>query len=363
MPEGSRSIGFRLGQRAITYRLEGGHVAVEDGVADATTVVVMADRDWDAVLKQTRTFVNLHLAGDLSFERGGFDGLVEWDPILKEMHCGIPVYDPARVDLSGLDVSRTFTLLDADDEIRAFLATTGFAHLKAVFTPEEIARLNDEVDRLAAQAVPGDDRSWWVTDADTNEQLCRLVYAGLSSPLIARFEADPRVARLGRLLYPDLQVAGDRMEGTSVLLKVPGRTVGLSNIPWHQDCGMGGHAICCPSIAVGIQLTGSSAATGNLLILPGSHGQSVHYDWPHRYPGAPVVEVDTDPGDVTVHVADVMHASPQPTGPGGRRTMYVTFYRPDLWEHVGQGQASNDLIRARAAEADALQRPGGGASN
>jgi hypothetical protein len=35
-------------------------------------------------------------------------------------------------------------------------------------------------------------------------------------------------------------------------------------------------------------------------------------------------------GDVTVHVQDLTHASPQPTGEGGRRTMYVTHYPPTL---------------------------------
>ena len=68
-----------------------------------------------------------------------------------------------------------------------------------------------------------------------------------------------------------------------------------------------------------------------------------------------MVAIDTEPGDVTVHVADLMHASPEPTGPGGRRTLYVTFYPPALWDHVGPGKAFNDVIRNRTAEADALR--------
>jgi hypothetical protein len=260
------------------------------------------------------------------------------------------------VDLSDLDLSRTFTAEDSDDDIRGFLSRVGFAHLRGVFGQDAMEALDAEVDRLAGTATPDDETSWWVEDADAKPRLCRLVYAGRRSELIAGFESDATIQRLGRLLRPDLEVVSDRMEGTSVLLKVPGKTNGLSNIPWHQDCGMGGHSIYCPSVAVGVQITGSDAARGNLLLVPGSHGQTLHYDWKNRYPDAPVVAVDTEPGDVTLHIADVMHASPEPTAQGWRRTMYITFFPPSVWEHVGPGQASNDLIRRKGSKAAALVR-------
>lgn len=117
---------------------------------------------------------------------------------------------------------------------------------------------------------------------------------------------------------------------------------------------MGGHQILCPSASVGISLTAMSAATGNLRVVPGSHGQTLPYRWESQMADVPVVEVDTEPGDVTVHVQDVMHASPQPTGEGGRRTMYVTFLPPTLWDHIGPGEAFNDLIRNRTEQAAAL---------
>jgi hypothetical protein len=72
--------------------------------------------------------------------------------------------------------------------------------------------------------------------------------------------------------------------------------------------------------------------------------------WNEKLPGVPVVEIDTAPGDVTVHVQDVMHASPRPAGAGGRRTMYTTYYPPTLWEHIGPGEAFNDLVRNRTQE-------------
>jgi hypothetical protein len=89
-------------------------------------------------------------------------------------------------------------------------------------------------------------------------------------------------------------------------------------------------------------------------MVPGSQGQALHVDWHRRLEGAPMVEVNTEPGDVTVHIQDVMHASPRPTAFGGRRTMYVTYYPAALWDHVGPGEAFNDLVRNRAKEVSRL---------
>ena len=244
------------------------------GSPTARTVVSLSDVAWIDLADQIRTPVHLHLAGELAYERGGFDHLAAWDPHLRHDHAGIPIYDPAAVDLRGVDVHRSFTLDDPDDELRSFLQTAGYLHVRDVFGAEAMAAANEEVDRLADPARPGDDRSWWATDADGTDRLCRIVYATLRSSALAALEADPAISRLGGLLGPDLRRAPDRMEGSGVLVKVPGRTKGLANIPWHQDCGMGGHGVFCPNLSIGIQLTGSSAATGNLTVVPGSHGQT-----------------------------------------------------------------------------------------
>jgi len=348
---------FSVDDAVVTYSVTGGSVLVEEGRGDGATAVRLSRRAWDDLVAQVRTFVGLYLGDELTFERGGFEQLADWDPVLRYLHAGLPPYDASRVDFEGRDPAATFGA-DADDtELAAQLGTMGYLHVKGVFSAEEMAAADREIDRLAALARPGDDQSWWVTTEDGSRALCRLVYTSLRSPLLAALEGDPRVQRLGTLLDPRLGVAPDRMEGTAVLIKVPGRTTGLSNIPWHQDCGLGGHAIFCPGVSVGIQITGSSAATGNLQVVPGSHGKVLHYRWQDRLHDVPVVTVDTAPGDVTVHIQDVMHASPKPTGAGHRRTMYVTHHPPTLWDHIGPGQAFNDLVRNRTEQVARLQGP------
>jgi hypothetical protein len=348
-----------VGEAAVTFRVVAGTVVVEEAPGAAGTdadVVVRLDRSaWDDLVRQLRTPINLLLADALVFERGTFGDLADWEVALRYVLTGVPPYDPARADLRGRDPRASYTLDDSDAELREQLETMGYLHLRGVFSAEEMAAANADVDRLASLAAPGDDTSWWVTLEDDQQALCRLIYATQRSEVLAALQDDPRVARLGRLLDPTLRLAPDRMEGSAVLIKVPGKTQGLSNIPWHQDCGMGGHSVLCPSVSIGIQLTGSSPETGNLLMVPGSQGQALHVDWHKRLTDAPVIEIDTSPGDVTVHIQDVMHASPKPTSTGGRRTMYVTFYPAALWDRIGPGEAFNDLVRNRTQEVARLR--------
>jgi hypothetical protein len=347
------SLTFLVDDRALTY------ASAPDGVSeseqpDGDTVVRLSPQAWHDLTAQLRTPINLLLAGELEFRAGGFDQLAAWDRTLRYLRAGIPPYDPEHTDLRGRDPHAAMTLDSTDAELRQQLETMGYLLIKGVFSAEEMAAANAEVDRLAAAAQEGDEQSWWV-GTDAGQRLCRLVYATERSTGLKALETDPRMTRLGHLLGTDMKVAPDRMEGSAVLLKVPGQTRGLSNIPWHQDCGMGGHAIFCPALSIGIQLTGSTPGSGNLLMVPGSHGQTLHYQWDKQV-DAPVVEIDTAPGDVTVHVQDVMHASPKPTAEGGRRTMYVTFYPPALWDHIGPGEAFNDLVRNRTQQVGALAR-------
>lgn len=352
------SLAVRVGDQLTTFQLVPGEGIAEDASSDtdAEVVVAMTAEAWADLTNQMRTIISLFLANELTLERGEFLQLMDWGPLLTRIYNEVPLYDPTRVDLSGVDLTRTFTLDDSDADMRAYLEATGYLHVRGVFSADEVAALNDEVDRLAALATRGDDESWWVTDEDGNDALCRLVYAGLRSELINDTEYDARVTRLGTLVDADLKPSHDRMEGVAVLLKVPGQTQGLSNIPWHQDCGMGGHAIFCPSVGVGIQLTGSNAETGNITFVPGSQGQSLNAAW-QQSSDIPIVAVDTEPGDVTVHIKDVMHASPKPTGDGSqgqRRTMYVSHFPPRMWDHVGERQAFNDLVRNRTEEVASL---------
>jgi hypothetical protein len=62
----------------------------------------------------------------------------------------------------------------------------------------------------------------------------------------------------------------------------------------------------------------------------------------------PVVAIDTEPGDCTLHFGDVLHAAPPPTGSGrGRRVLYVTFFPESTFASIPPGRGYNDLLLSR----------------
>ena len=147
------------------------------------------------------------------------------------------------------------------------------------------------------------------------------------------------------LVSPALRAATDRSDGHSVVIKHPDVREGLSDLPWHRDCGLGGHPVTCTTLNVGIQLDAATEATGRLHFVPGSWRYSCHRSDLAR---ARSVAVDTEPGDVTAHFGDVMHLAPPPTGTDpGRRTLYVTCMPPAAYGAIPPGKSYNDVILAR----------------
>ena len=103
---------------------------------------------WDDMTGQVRTIMNLLLSDDLAFERGGFEQLADWDPVLRYLHAGIPPYGPARTDLRGRDPFAAFTPDAADAELAAQLETTVHRHrvTTALGGPQSAIILVDDLD-------------------------------------------------------------------------------------------------------------------------------------------------------------------------------------------------------------------------
>ena len=61
-----------------------------------------------------------------------------------------------------------------------------------------------------------------------------------------------------------------------------------------------------------------------------------------------MVAIDTEPGDVTVHLGHLLHAAPSPTGDGpGRRALYASYVRPATIEYLGPMHGYNDVLFER----------------
>jgi len=314
-----------------------------DPTDDAPTVVDLDESAWSDFVHELATAAGLVYSGRARFERGAHADLERWEPALRALFSDRPIFDPAAPPPA--DPHRSFTLDAQREELRHALDANGFALVKHVFRPVEVTRLADTVERFRTMAAPGDGRSWWATRADGTRVVCRLIYLGLAAPDIAALSDDERVKSLASLASEPLRPVIDRADGHSVVIKHPGVVDGLSDLPWHRDCGLGGHPVTCPAINIGLQLDAATPDAGQLHFVPGTARYSCHRPDLGR---AHTVAVDTEPGDCTVHLGDVMHAAPPPSGAGpGRRALYVTFMPARAFEFIPAGQSYNDAIRAR----------------
>ena len=337
---------LRVGQAAVTL-VPGEIVMVRDGVdPSATCVVDFADeRAFADFWHEIRTVVGAQLSETISYERGSFVEFQAWEPALRALYSGRRVYDPAMVGED--DLTRVFRW-GSDDvaDIGAFTREHGFAVVTGVFDESEIAECNAEVDRIERAAAPDRPGSWWTTAEDGTALACQLHYTAMQSERLALLVSDPRVRALVDAFDPTLVSHSDRMNGDFAVLKRPGATSGITDLPWHIDCGLGGHGLMCPGLHIGVQLSASNHDVGAFQILADSHNASVRQDhvdldsWP-------VVTVDAMPGDVTLHVPHAMHAAPAPRDSGpGRRTLYLGFSSQEAHDVIGPGRSFDDLLSA-----------------
>ena len=178
--------------------------------------------------------------------------------------------DVTFVDADGgpLDLDRTFTIDDDRDEMAHFLEQAGFLHLRGVFDESEMAALgrrHRRVDRggdaRRRRLVVGDRRP------GRRPARARPVLPREVRRRCATLVADERYPWIGGLTG-DGHVHRDGGEG---LVKPLGIVRGLSDLPWHKDCGQGNHSYECNSLTCGISVTGADRVSGALGVIPGSH--------------------------------------------------------------------------------------------
>jgi len=337
---------------AFTYVPVSGGVEVVEGDADARTVIEISRDHWEAVVHDLESAPGLLYAGKVRCLRGNAMRFVRWEPGLRAMFQGRPIFDPDHVDLrdalgAPLDPTRSFSLVDDEKEMAHFLRAAGFLLVKGVFDAVEVEALRRHADEARELAVEGDKKSWWGRNVDGDVVLCRVTHAG-RIPELRALQSDPRLLRLKALSHvPLVSRTQGAEDGVSLLIKNPDMVEGLSDIPWHRDCGMGGHAAMCPVLIFSIYLHPSRPETGELRMLPGSHEASLGFANPGD-PDAPEgVPVVADPGDVSLHYGDIMHAAPPPTGDGPyRQCLLLAFARPDAFNHRGD-RSYNDVLLSR----------------
>jgi hypothetical protein len=350
--QGASPLAFRAeGGVAFTWVPTNSGVEVVEGDAGSATLVELSERTFSEFLHELLTASGAVRIGRAQVTRGTLAGWQRWEPAIQSLCSGRTIYSPAvwptLVDREGrpLDLHRSFSVGEDVDDMRHFLDRAGYIHIRKVFTKAETARFASEVEQVRAFTLPGDPFSWWSINADGHEVVTRINYLGRHSTVLDELCFDQRLLRFAQLAGPHMRVCNDRLDGPMVFVKHSNVVKGNGDLGWHVDDGIGGHPVMCPLIQAGIQLDHANPENGQLLVLAGSHRYTKHwYAWGEEI-DLPVVALETEPGDLTLHYGDTMHTTPPPTADGAsRRALYFKFAEPKTFDRIPTNCHYNDAL-------------------
>ena len=344
------SIGFRMAASGASYSYFPSGDSLELRADDsADTLVDLDEALWQGIVADLETAPALIYGGRLGDGcRGDMGKFMQWEPMLRSLYTRLPLFpsdgEPELKNRQGrgLNPEQHFDLA-ADDPaaMRDYLNVMGYLLLHRVFDNAEVQQLCDAGDSLRSAASPDDQASWWGKDGDGNDVVTRVLNGG-SHPVLRALASDPRILAMQSLMPEGLKgESPDDTDAITVLFKTPGMVEGLSDLPWHRDCGMGGHAAMCPVINLSIYLADATRESGELRFLPGSH----RYACPTPAANAGIA-VPARAGDVSLHYGDVMHGAPPPTSDTGPfRASVLMSFKPDFENHRGDRHYNDVLIK------------------
>lgn len=313
-----------------TLALEGDDLTVRAG-DNAPAAVHLSDDDLADVVNDLKTPMTFLTGGTLHMVRGDLGDFLDWWVVLRSLIDARPVHTRGAVtyhDREGnpLDLGRSFTPDDADDDMAHFLAQAGFLHLRGWFDTAVMVEISRDMDRALPTYARDDGRSWWAKTASGEDRCVRMQYFQEHSASVRELLAGDRFVRIGRLLDDgyEARAEGNRIEA---LEKPIGVVEGISDVPWHKDCSLGMHSYRCCGLTVGISVTGADARSGQLRVVAGSHRALVQPAFVRRDCDLPIVDLPTGTGDVTVHASCTLHMA-QPPVERERRVMYTGFGLP-----------------------------------
>jgi len=344
---GLRPLALAVDGSAYTYAVAGGKLEVRPGEDGAEAVAELTPQAFADLMQDLRSTIGLLISDDVRMRRGSQRSFVDWEPVLRAMLDGRPVYQPGSIDLrdrdgSPLRLQRTFRLGDAPAEMAHFLGAAGFLHIAGMFTADEMAALGADIDRAAPLYAPDDGRSWWARTRAGEHRPVRLQYFQEHSAATRALLDDPRLLAIADLTTNRHRAARRGENAIEALIKPIGVVEGISDVSWHKDCSLGRHSYQCCGITVGISVTDSDAASGQLCVVAGSHRANVPLRGLRDDLDLPRVGLPTRAGDVTVHLSCTLHMSIPPTA-RERRVMYTGLALPP---RAGDSRPAYDALRA-----------------
>jgi len=327
---------------------------------------VSLDRDAFADLFcERRTALGLVIGGRVVGDAASNEAFCAWDPVLRSVLDGRPVYRPGDVSLRAsdgapLELDQRFRLGQRSEEAARFLSEAGFLLLQDVFTSAEMDEVDSELAQAVEDARPDDGTSWWATTGSGESYPCRILDFAQRSSTLRELIADDRYLAIGDLLADGHRPGdpfGEHFADVTAegLLKRVDSVEGLACLPWHKDCDRGGHSMFCSGLTIGVCLTPVDEAHGGLDVMAGSHRANIARAQIDHSLDLPAVTLRADRGDVTVHMSCTLHRSTHPTT-RERRVAYSGFALPFRSGDSPAEDAQPGLRRERAAIGDPRTR-------
>ena len=333
-------------------------IQVRRGAASAEPAVALDRSAFADLFCERRTAMGLIVGGRISGEPTALQAFYEWDPVLRSLLDGRPLYRPGAVTLqslagSPLDLNQRFRLGERTAEAAHFLTETGFLLLEGEFTDTEMDDIEDDLAQAVSSARVDDGTSWWATTRAGDRYPCRILDFASKSPALRALFVDSRYVAIGHMLG-DGHRPGDPFGEHFVdvtaegLLKRVDSVDGLVCLPWHKDCDRGGHSMFCAGLTIGICLTPVDEAHGGLDVMAGSHRMNIARSQIDHGLDLPSVALHAQRGDLTVHLSCTLHRSTHPTS-RERRVAYSGFALPPRTGDVHAETSQSRLRHERAA--------------
>lgn len=345
---------FSVDGRSVTLYERNGALRIEAGEASESAVVSLDSSALSDLVQDWATTMGLAMNSRVKMTRGNFEHWIGWEPIFRALFDGRPVHEPGAISISDrngsdLNLNRSFELDDDPAEISHFLHQAGFLHLRGVFTECEMAAVSADLDASLARARPDDGASWWAGDSKGVQQAVRILFFHEQSAALAELLRDDRLGWLADITGDNL---GGDDEGTGWLsaeglIKPLDIQTGLSDLPWHKDCGQGRHSYYCNGLTIGLSITGADELSGALGVVPGSHRANIQPAGKDDSLDLPALKLVTQTGDLTVHCSDTLHRAYPPIE-RPRKVVYTGFRQPLM---KGDTMEEVPVAKQRAARA------------
>ncbi|MEM7142891.1 MAG: phytanoyl-CoA dioxygenase family protein [Actinomycetota bacterium] len=367
------ALGLVVDGRSVTLGVDGDSFAVSAGIDGAGVVAELSNDALSDLVQDSQSTMGLAMTSRVQLTAGNINDWILWEPILRAMLDGRKVHEAGDVDFRDpegkpLDLDRVFTPDDDIEEIGHFLSEAGFLHISGVFDESEMDVVGADIDDWIARATPDDGESWWATDDEGVDQAVRVLFFYEKSEALRDLVESDRYQWLK-------EITGDghvHRGGAEGLVKPLGIVKGLSDLPWHKDCGQGRHSYMCNSMTCGISVTGADRVSGALGVIPGSHRANTIATSRDRDLDLPARMLETKTGDVTVHCSDTLHRAHPPVE-RPRKVVYSGFGLPPMegdevkpnprYSREARAELTNVQDRIQAAdnpEADDRYAPGRG---